>query len=370
MNETILNRLPQLKQTYTDICERIKSDPTPLYLYGCGAYAISVFNACTQNGIVITGVFVDDSECLPASFKGYTVKSINEVLINETKISIIIGFSKFTYAVNKLKQYQGSYNNIYCLCSAVYGNPRRLGKAFFDENNCRCLNSLYEKLEDDKSAKALDSYLLSRYTDNYEYCIDSWKDADGYFKSDILKLGTQECFLDIGANDGKNIFDFIDTVQARYDNIIALEPDTANRNRLKENINAKKLHDIYIEDLALCDKSGVFSLRGVGEQTVITKDVSDSNNVVSVVTLNELVAMKPAYSDISLMVAAFPNTASIISGGRAFIKERHPKLIFHIGFSETDMIDVPKAIISVDSGYKLYLRYVYEIPQGLVLYAI
>lgn len=344
---------------------QIKKDQNPIFIWGCGAFAMRVVHYCRRYKIPIAGFFVNVSE-EKAEFEGLPVFQIEQVIDRCTKFSVIIGHANYGDGKAWLQTFK-SVENIYCITSCCYDIWNLISEDFLVENE-KILNEFYSELQDEISKECFMSYFESRTNDDPSYMLSCYKRETGYYQNDIFILGKDETLLDIGACVGNSIWPFVDAVEGTYRSIIALEPDETNCRVLRNNIKGRALQDVVVRQVCAYDKDGFVKFSGEQEQGGIQEDAAQYW-LCPAVTLDNL--CDELNAEATLLKINFPfSVPQILNGAKALLKKRKPKIIIRAGFDENVFIETYKTIKSLNPTYQIYLRYTVGIPQGLTIFAI
>lgn len=129
------------------------------------------------------------------------------------------------------------------------------------------LRRLAGLLGDDESQQVLLAALRQRLRGEFD---DQPPTADQYFPSDLVRLRNDEVVADGGAFDGDTLDDFLRRTQGAFAAYHAFEPDTANRQRLRQRIAAHPAAmqaKIAVHSLALHDREEELNFASLGGHT-------------------------------------------------------------------------------------------------------
>lgn len=219
-------------------------------------------------------------------------------------------------------------------------------------------------LADEKSRKVyrnLLQYKVSRDRSLIEAVRD---DVDRqYFDPEIITLGTDEVFLDLGAYIGDTVEAFAKRVGGRYQSIVALEPDKRNREKLLE--VASKLHNITCLPYGIGEEEGTARFRS---EATWTSAIDENGDIeIEIKTVDGLFADKR----LTLLKADIEGLEKqMLRGARKTIEEQMPQMALSAYHCKEDMFAIINIINSYHEGYKFYLRHYTEMPIDTVLYAV
>lgn len=229
---------PQITPLYV----RLQEDKHPIFIWGSGNVASSVFHYCQKFNIEIAGCFVD-TEMSGETFEGMRVQHLNDVTAQYLEFSVIIGHSHYVmgkYQLSKIKNVAA----VYCITSCSYDIWDTIPICFLKEHAV-ILDRLYNELQDKRSRQCMITYFESRVNDRTEYIFPCAEDVVSYYLNDIFPLTDEEVLLDVGAWNGAAIWPFINAVEGKYKHIIALEPNERNFCELSENIKKRGIKKHY-----------------------------------------------------------------------------------------------------------------------------
>ena len=114
---------------------------------------------------------------------------------------------------------------------SVYGNGIA-NREFFERNKSRICN-IYSLLADKKSKDVFFKFVNFEYSGGLDILLSCESDKEEVF-SDILRLGKNENYLDLGAYNGDTIKEFLHFSGNEYGSITAVEPAPRNFKKLME----------------------------------------------------------------------------------------------------------------------------------------
>lgn len=353
------------KYGVNNLYEIIRRDENPVFIWGTGALARSVYQYCKAYGIHPAGCFVnipEKGECRLQGLKRYTLE---ELLQAYNKFSVIIGHSDYAKGVEQLKNVPQVVTT-YCLSSVCYGKGNRISEEFIEENDV-LLSEIYNGL-DDFSKNCLHSYFESRVNDDASCMFSYFKDNINYYSNDVLQLGNEEVLLDVGACVGASIWMFLDAVQSQYKGIVALEPEKSDFEVLHNEIEKRNLKDVVLKNVCAYHKNGYVKFAGDSEQGVID-EMAQNYSMCEARTIDSLCDEIELASDISIIKINFAvSVPEILEGAKELIRRNKPKIIIRIGFDETVLAETYRAVKRLDDTYKPWFRYSIGIPQGLTVF--
>lgn len=199
-------------------------------------------------------------------------------------------------------------------------------------------------------------------------CSHDYKDRppysakDQYFPQDIVKLGTEEVFVDCGAYDGETIRAFKKKVNNQYKKIIAFEPDNCNMKMLK-----KRNPDVICYTAATWNVSTKLSFRsGNGNASHVDKAKCEGG-LVDAYALDDL---HECHEATFIKMDVEGSECNTLIGAKRIITSMRPKLAVCIYHSDDDMLRIIELLSSWKLNYKFYVRHHAQKIFETVLYAI
>lgn len=229
------------------------------------------------------------------------------------------------------------------------------------KNNKSAVVSLYEKLEDDESRSTLERLFAFRNTYNLGY-LEGFKDRqkEQYFE-DFLQLQTGEAvFVDVGCFDGYTTQEFVKRVPT-YEHIYIFEPDRSNRAVCATNLKNLDRLSLLPYGAGKTDETLRFSQAGSASSIN-----PDGTLEIEVRRIDGLVDRNPSFIKMDIEGAEM----DAIAGARETIRKSKPTLAICVYHRPSDFWEVPKAILDLVPGYKVYLRHYTESIYETVMYFV
>ena len=214
---------------------------------------------------------------------------------------------------------------------------------------------LYQSLQDYRS-----KHVLIRFLDYWlTFSVDCVRDIkehcfSDYFDLDILPLGRDEVFVDLGAYNGDTILDYAKSY-GDYKKIYAFEMSEENVKKLLENTSG--MHDIEVINKAVGEKNGTISVNIDDMESTVNTVVnhcssSGTNREIEMVTVDDVI--KDRITLIKMDIEGAEKDA--IKGCARHIHEEQPKLLISVYHNNEDIWKIPEMIHEMDDSYRFYLR--------------
>ena len=193
-------------------------------------------------------------------------------------------------------------------------------------------------------------------------------DYCSYFPTDLFTLSKDEVFVDCGAFDGDTLKDFLKVVDGRFKKFVAVEPDKANYQKLRDQVMREyQAHSARILpfNLAIGEQRGIVRFSDFASTE---SRIDDAGTIeVECVPLDELLANDdPTY--IKMDIEGSENAA--LRGGRETIARARPVLAVSVYHKAADLWELPLLIHEMVTDYAFYLRPEKRSGWDLICYAV
>ena len=231
----MLNWLRRTDNQSEKILEQLKKAKEPVMLFGagnCGELYLHIFR---DNGIKVSCFLDDDVEKQKMGFCGVPVRPLSYLSAGGGQIVIS------SYGPDRLEQRLLSIDK--ACASRIVKPDFYLWEDGFDyaayfSDHAEEIEAVDALLADEKSRKVFRN-LLQYKVSRDRSLIEAVRDDASlqYFDPEVITFGTDEVFLDLGAYIGDTVEAFAKRAGGQYQEIIALEPDQANYEKLCEDTN-------------------------------------------------------------------------------------------------------------------------------------
>ncbi len=229
----------------------------------------------------------------------------------------------------------------------VFINKAKVFKKYADD-----YVKLYESLKDYKSKYVLFAILNDFYNFDFvslknatEYCFKH------YFDLNLIPKLKENVFVDVGAYVGDTVLDYVESYgKESFQKIYCYEICQENIDKMK--INLKNFDNIEIKRKAVSDRRG--KLKFDLNNDISSNHISlDGKIEVEGVALDEDV--KEKISMVKMDIEGSEMKA--LAGMKEHIKNDTPILLISVYHNNTDLVEIPKYIRSLNGNYDYYLRY-------------
>lgn len=333
------------------VWKKLQNSEKPIVLYGMGDGADKVLSAFEKYDIKVSGVMASDDFVRGQSFHGFTVKreSVLEQELGDFTVALCFA-SQLPEVMDYIKGVANRHSTL-VPSVPVFGNV--LFDDDFIKQNKSDIENAYNLLADDLSRKVYENVLLFYYTGKIELLDEITTDKDEAFNN-ILKLGSNETYVDLGAYNGDTINEFLYYAGSNYRKIIAFEPNEKNFRKLKA--NCIDIQNIDLWQLGAYNKNTILEFNNkAGRNSAICSN-GTKTQVAAVDTI--LCGIAASYIKADVEGADFET----LEGMKNTLKNFKPKLNFSAYHRFEDIFRLALYINKLNPSYKIYLRHHPYIP--------
>ena len=335
-------------QEYTSVWKQLSAAKKPIVLYGTGNGADKILDVFSEYGISIAGVFASDDFVRGQSFHGYSVLTYDEIKKQFDDFIIVLGFgSSIPSVVEHIKELNRAHE-LYAPDVPLFGH--HIFDLEFVSDNSAEIEKAYHMLADSQSRKVYENIVNYKISGKIQYLLDCETDKKEAFDN-ILKLTANESYLDAGAYDADTIFEFLRQTGNNYREIIALEPDIKNYQKLCNNIGELVAQDINLLNIGVYNKQCEISFcSAAGRNSCINQN---GNVEIQVNTIDNIIG-EDQVTLVKLDVEGVEKKA--LEGTKHTLVNCRPKLIVSAYHRSRDLYELPIYIKSICPQYKIYMR--------------
>lgn len=323
--------------------DRLRSEKLPVYIYGMGDGCEKVLKEFDRYGIKCDGIFSSDDFKRDKEFHGFRLTTLSELENSGISFSAVLAFGTDIPEVMERIKGISKRHLLVCPDTPVVGEEMFNKEYLLSREDD--IQKVYDLLSDETSRNTFTDILKFKITGNIEFLKKFSSKSEPF---ELLDLGDNETYCDIGAYTGDTVIEFLSHTSGRSKHIYAFEPSRKNFQKCVKNcivINNITLINAAVSD---GDRESYFS-SGAGRQQMLTTNGTPT----AVRSLDSVLDGKPI-SYIKYDVEGEDRRA--ILGSRKTIELYSPKLRISIYHRPYDIIDIPMLIHSIDPNYKLYIR--------------
>lgn len=222
--------ITEILKNETGVWQRLRDCGKAVVLYGMGDGADKVLAAFDKYGIKASAVIASDDFVRGQSFHDFRVKKLSEVEEEFGDIVIALCFaSQLPDVMEHITRISEKHETL--VPSVPVFGDRLFDDDFINENKYQ-IEDAYNLLADELSRKVYTNILKFYYTGRLDLLPPVTTDKDEAF-GNILKLGENESYVDLGAYNGDTIDEFLHYTNGSYRRIVAFEPNAKNFEKLK-----------------------------------------------------------------------------------------------------------------------------------------
>ena len=322
----------------------------PVVLYGTGNGADKIIAQLERIGVSPSAVFASPGFVRNRDFRGLKVEGFEDCLARygDSMIVLMCFGSSRPEVLSYVDELRGRCE-FYAPDVPVYGN--NLFDLDFYNAHVDELERVRTILADEQSVRTFDDIIAARITGDVKYLKDCEVTQE---EADALVSDCRGLFVDLGAYNG-------DTVQ-RYapmlpssDGIIAVEPDSRNMRKLKENTSDFSSVE-YVQAFVSDKEETVLTGRNLGRGTSAGKG---SNIELDTVTINGITNGRPV-GFIKFDVEG--SELAALNGGAETIAAYKPYMNIACYHRSEDLFALPLKVLDINPDYKIYMRHTSSVP--------
>lgn len=353
----------------TDCWDYLKNTELPVFIYGMGDGALKIMRVFEQYGIPLAGFFASDEFVRGHTFQGHLVHTLSQIEALIDDFVIVLAFAA---------GYQSLYDRINEIAKRhtllapdvpVAGNAAVAGEGLFTYayclENAEKIQAVYNMLADEKSRQTYADVINFKISGKIEYlnrCTSPKEEIYG----NIIPLGSDEVFADLGAYNGDTAAEFIEACKScggNFRHLYAFEPNPKNFRKLTKNLTDSDKVTLF--NAAAGRENGV-TLFSANEGRMSRENGSGKTVEIPVLAVDK--AVPERITVLKLDVEGGEREALL--GARRHI-ENGAKILCSLYHRNEDMFDLPLLIKSINPELKFYIRHQLYIPAWETnLYAV
>ncbi len=324
--------------------EFLKNTPLPIAVYGTGNGADRVFDEFEKLGIIVSAVVASDGFVRKRTFHGFEVKSISQLESEINDFVVALAFaSSLPQVIENIKSL--SLRHKVVMPSVPVYESEIFNKDFL-KSNLNVIELAYSSLADEQSKKVFENIIRFQITGDLNYCFNCESEKDEVFE--ILNLGENENFLDLGAYRGDTIEEFLKYTKS-YDKIVAVEPDARTFKKLQ--INCENLENCVTLNNAVWSENCTLNFDGNKGRGASAKAQGVE---IPAVCVDYITQKHDEFSYINIDVEGAER--EMLKGAINTLQSK-PKLCMAVYHKSEDIFSLVNMIKEINHDYKIYLRH-------------
>ncbi len=362
-----------LDDIQSDLWDYLRSVSRPIVLYGMGNGAEKIKNALEAKGIPpVADIMASDQFVRGHSFLGYRVKTLAEIEETYKDFVILVCFgTQIPEVMDHIKQIAEKHE--------LYApNVPVAGEGLFDleyaKSHQKDFEAVYKLLADEQSRRVFENVIRYKLSGDLKYLYEAETPSEEKF--DLLGIGTEEVYVDLGAYDGDTLVEFLNETSMQFKKLYGMEPDPHSYRKMKRRLYmiGSAIMELYNCGAWNEDTTIRFSLsRGRGSTAVIVddetaKDPAQTGRRHGTARIREVKMMKTdtmLRGEAATYIKIDTEGAELnaIKGAEKTITQFHPKLNIALYHRNEDLFELPLLINKMNKKYKLYMRHHPYIPD-------
>lgn len=334
----------------------------PVVIYGMGEGALKIMRVCKQYGVEIAGIFASDEYVRGHSFEGFLVEKLSDVERRLADFIVLVAFGvdydeMIEHILDIARRHETYSPDVPVFGEELFTLRYYLGhREQFDR--------AYNLMADERSKSIFADMINYKISGKLEYLKRNMGcRADDF--DELLRLGDDEVYLDLGAYDGDTVLEFVEHSQG-YEKIYALEPDPKNFRKLAATVERNGIERIE------CIQKGSYShdaelpfLARAGRNSALGQE---SGNILQFTSVDRVLNdSRATYIKMDVEGAE----EQTLAGCSRTIALHAPKLSVAAYHRSSDLYLLPLLIADLNPNYRLYLRRHKYIPAWeIILYAL
>lgn len=335
----------------TDIWQFLKTDGKPVVIYGMGNGAEKIISVLNDYDIAVSAIFASDEFVRGHSFSGFKVKKYSEICNEFSDFNVVLAFASRIESVIENIKAINSRHKVFAPDVPVAGKGI-FTRSYFEENREK-FEAVYSCLADEESKRVYENIINFKISGKIDYLLNSTENDKNCIYQNLLKLGSSETIVDMGAYDGDTIKEFSDFTNSSYKHIYALEPDEKNFKKLTK--NTADMENITLYNMGAWNKKDTLIFdRRAGRNSKL----SAAGVPVKVSDIDSLINDKISLLKMDIEGAEL----KALEGCKNTIAKYKPKLYICAYHRNEDMFAIPLKILEYNKNYKIYFRHSRYIP--------
>ena len=347
----------------------LKSVNKKIAVYGAGVYSYVIANYLKSQGIDNIIHFVDDQFLEDTHFIDETCYSYSEIIDHKEDYNIVIGFTNYDWALEKLQK-SGVNDPIIIDVPDFINNPDPFFTSDYIFQNHEQFVHVLNFFEDDLSRRSYCANLNARLNQDAKYIKEFVRVDHLYFSNKEFFINNNGTLVDVGSYNGDSITDSINTDNI-FSKYLCLEP---NKRLHHDILNVATKHNVS-------DRTEVIGYAAWHEETALCIDLTDkeidskvtgrqNSNESLIVTTTTIDQITRNQVEPVTMIKLDINGAEYeaLRGAEETIKKQRPFIAVKLHTKE-NLWRIPMLLKRINPNIKLYIRQRNYMSMMLVLYA-
>lgn len=332
------------------VWERAKETEKPILIYGTGNGADKILDELQRLDITVSGIFASDGFVRNRTFRGFPVMGYTQAKEKFDEFLTLISFGSQRQEVIENFIKISKEQETYSVDVPVYGD--NIFNRDFYESHITEINQVRNMLSDEKSESVYENIISFKLTGDMNFLLCCETSREEAYKN-ILNLGNNEIYMDLGAFNGDTVMEFLGNVLS-YRKIYAAEPDIKNFTKLKN--NTRHLENVEWLNVCISDYCGEITFSKHGGRN---GNADKNGNPVKCMTVDSILGDN-SVTYIKFDVEGLENEA--VNGAKNTIRRCKPKMLVSCYHRSEDIFAIPLQIMSIRDDYKVFIRHNPYVP--------
>ncbi len=342
--------------------EQLQKTEKPIVMYGMGNGADRILAVLERLGVQVKDFFASDAFVRGHSFHGIRVKTLAEIRELYEDFVIVVAFASEERAVmDQISDLARQYE-LYVPDMPVVGETV-FDREFFRQHLGE-IEEVYALLADEESRRVYYDLLSYKLTGRLDILMGTESDRLTVLR-DLLSLGRNEGFADLGAYNGDTVAEFLALTGGDFSEIHAMEPDPKTFQKLIARLRAMGIYPdprVHLHNAAAWeDKATLHFAAKAGRNSAVTAEGRETP-AESVDRLMKHAAISYLKMDVE------GSEREAIHGAVKTIRRCRPKMLLSAYHLSRDLFFLPLLIRKITPGYRFYLRRFPYIPAWEINY--
>ncbi|HCB65267.1 MAG TPA: FkbM family methyltransferase [Ruminococcaceae bacterium] len=336
--------------------EQLQKTNKPVVMYGMGNGADHILRHLDRMGVSVCEFFASDSFVRGHSFHGKRVKKLSEIQSQYKDFVIVTAFAvQDAPTMDAIFRLDRQYE-LYAPDVPVAGDEL-FDRDFLDAHLTEA-QAAYDLLADENSRQIYRDLIAYKLTGKIAYLASTASPREEAFSS-LLRLGSEESYVDLGAYNGDTLEEFFRMTGGQFASVDAMEPDAKNFRKLCD--RAQRLgifHDnrVRLWNLAAWDDRAQLSFAVKAGRS---SSVSADGRKIPADSVDNLMGRAPVTF---LKMDVEGSETHALLGAANTIRRHKPKLMISAYHRSEDLFALALQLQRIQPGYRLYLRRFPYIP--------